>query len=236
MMDINCDMGEGVGNDAMLMPYIDSANISCGYHAGDAETIRKTVLMAKEFGVNVGAHPSYPDKKNFGRVEISCTSNEIYDIITEQLMVMERITRACGVMMKHVKPHGALYNVSARDKKIASSIARAVHEFNPSLTLYGLCNSYSIQEAKEIGLDTASEAFADRTYQDDGSLTPRTVDQALITDPNQMLAQVKQIIQQGTVTTLTGAVISMKAQTICIHGDGAHAMQFAHAIRQLWQS
>jgi len=229
-IDINCDMGEGIGNDAAIMPFISSANIACGFHAGDEETMRETIGLCIKHQVAIGAHPSFYDKKNFGRTETSLSADEIYDIIILQLRTIDKIAAVQGEKLSHVKPHGALYNMSAKDQEIAAAIARAVKDFDEELILIGLSGSYSIMQAKAFGLKTASETFADRTYQDDGSLTPRSQANALIADVNKAVEQTLQMIKEKTVTTVTGKKIPVVADTICIHGDGGHAVEFAKVI------
>jgi UPF0271 protein len=223
-------MGEGMDNDALIMPYILSANIACGYHAGDEETMRDTLELATRYGVTVGAHVSFPDRENFGRKEMQLPANEIHDIIIKQLESLNKVAGSMGIKLVHVKPHGALYNMSARNKDLAATVANAVREYDPSLVLFGLSNSHSITEAKQLGLKTASEVFADRTYRDDGSLTPRSQPGALIEDMDKALQQVMQMINKGTVTTSSGKEIPILTETICIHGDGKHAALFARAI------
>jgi UPF0271 protein len=228
--DINCDMGEGIGNDELLMPFITSASIACGYHAGDAVTMQSTVQLCLKYNIAIGAHPSFLDRKNFGRTEMNVTAEEVYDLVTQQLLVLNEAIDSFNTKLHHVKPHGALYNRSAKDVLIAKSIARAVKDYDSSLILFGLSGSYSINEAKAIGLQTASEVFADRSYQDDGSLTPRSQPNALIEDADKAVQQVLQMIKGGTVTTISGKTIPIVAETICIHGDGNHAVEFAKAI------
>ena len=172
-IDLNCDLGEGCANDNEIMPLISSANIACGYHAGDEHTIEQTIKSALKNNVAVGAHPSFFDKENFGRKEFLLSEDEYYKLIIEQLSIIQKIAKKCGTKLHHVKPHGALYNVSAKNKSIANIIAKAVNDFDKNLILYGLSGSYSISEAEKYKLKTASEVFADRTYQSDGSLTPR---------------------------------------------------------------
>jgi UPF0271 protein len=230
-IDINCDLGEGCANDEQLMRLISSANIACGYHAGDEETMRRTVELAIENGVAIGAHPSYPDRENFGRTEMSLTADDLFDIISEQIYALARICDAAGAKLHHVKPHGALYNQAAKDRQLATAIAVAVNNVSTELTLYGLSGSYLISEAGAIGLATASEVFADRTYQNDGTLTPRSQSDALITDDEVSVAQVLQMIERQSVTSTTGETVPLKAETICIHGDGEHAVAFASKIR-----
>lgn len=228
--DINCDMGEGVGNDEQLMPFISSVNIACGKHAGDATTMRETILLAQKQGVKIGAHPSFDDKKNFGRAEMNLPETELYNLVFSQMEELQNICQSVGAQLHHVKPHGALYNLSARDARTAALIARAVKNFNSDLILFGLSGSHSISEAKLIGLKTASEVFADRTYQDDGSLTPRKEVNALIESDTQALTQVLEMIEYGILTTVTNKKIKLQADTVCIHGDGAHAVTFAKKI------
>lgn len=223
-------MGEGMLHDADIMPFISSANIACGFHAGDENTMRQTILLALENKVAIGAHISFPDKQNFGRTEMQLAKNEIHELVFHQLEIIHKIAGSLGAELHHVKPHGALYNMSARDAELARTIATTVKKFNPKLILYGLSGSHSISEAKAIGLQTASETFADRNYNDDGSLTSRTQPNAMIADEEKMTQQVFQMIRAGTVTTVTGKKIPVLAETICIHGDGQHALAFARAI------
>jgi 5-oxoprolinase (ATP-hydrolysing) subunit A len=166
---LNCDMGEGLSTDASIMPYISSANIACAYHAGDEKTIWQTIELAVLHNVTVGAHVSFFDKENFGRSELNIPADELYDLITQQLFVLEEIADSLSASLRHVKPHGALYNMSAKDASLANVIARAVKDFDERLILFGLSGSHSIHEAQKLGLKTASEVFADRTYQDDGA-------------------------------------------------------------------
>ena len=225
-------MGEGMGSDAAIMPFISSANIACGFHAGDEETMKETIGLCIRHQVAIGAHPSFYDRKNFGRTETNLSADEIYDIIILQLRTIDKIAAAQGEKLSHVKPHGALYNLSAKNQEIAAAIARAVKDFDEGLILLGLSGSYSIMQAKAFGLKTASETFADRTYREDGSLTPRSQSNALIADSNKAVEQALQMIKEKTVTTVTGKEIHIVAETICIHGDGEHAVEFAKAIHE----
>lgn len=213
-MQINCDLGEGIGNDAELMPYIDEANIACGFHAGDAYSMRETVALCIRHGVKIGAHPSYLDRENFGRKEIELSSEEIYLLVKKQVESLKQIVENAGAKLNHVKPHGALYNTSAKNLEVAKAIAKAVKDIDAGLILFGLKNSHSIKAANELGLITAEEAFADRSYESDGSLTPRSQPGACFTDIQDVLNQVQK----------------MKADTWCIHGDGPHALAFAEAL------
>ena len=229
-IDVNCDMGEGIGNDALIMPYISSANIACGYHAGDVNTMYQTVEMAIRHNVAIGAHVSYFDRANFGRTEMNLSADEVYELVEQQLIVLKEITDLFDKPITHVKPHGALYNQSSKDKILANAIARAVKDFDHRLILFGLSGSHSISEAELLGLKTANEVFADRSYQDDGSLTPRAQPGALLEDSVQVTTQVLQMINEGTVKTVSGKIIPLQAETICIHGDGKNAADFARVI------
>jgi UPF0271 protein len=235
--DLNCDMGEGVGNDASIIPYITSANIACGYHAGDEATMRDTIELAKNAGVAIGAHPSFLDRENFGRTEMKdIRPEQVYDLVTEQLTILSKIVLECNARLHHMKPHGALYNMAAKDASISKAIAQALYDFDKTLVLFGLSGSHLINEAKAMGIKTASEVFADRTFQDEGSLTPRTQSNALIHDEEQSLKQVLQMIISGKVTTTSGKQISIVAETICLHGDGKNAVAFAKAIHDKLKS
>ncbi|MBK7393197.1 MAG: LamB/YcsF family protein [Chloracidobacterium sp.] len=231
-IDINCDMGEGCPNDSELMNYVSSVNIACGAHAGDAEIMRRTVECAIEKGVAIGAHPGYADRENFGRFAIKMLHSQIYDLVTEQFNTLNKLAVDAGGKIRHLKPHGALYNQSALDSGLAEVIAQAVFDIDPYLILFGLSGSVSISEAEKLGLKTASEVFADRTYKRDGSLTPRAESNALIHDTDIAIAQVMQMIDGGTVTATDGSVVPINADTVCIHGDGDNALEFAMAIRK----
>jgi UPF0271 protein len=229
-VDLNCDMGEGIGNDAAIMPYINSANIACGFHAGTGEEIRHTIDLAIQHGVHIGAHPSFRDKENFGRKEIHLSDDKIYALVIEQLIRIDLITKEKNAVMHHVKPHGALYNMSARDAHLARIIAQAVVDFNEDLYLYGLSGGCLVRAGNELGLKTVHEVFADRTYQDDGTLTPRSQKHAMIEDEEECVNQVLQMIREGRVTTVSGKTIPIIADSICIHSDGKKAVAFAKKI------
>jgi UPF0271 protein len=235
-IDLNCDMGEGIGNDARIMPFISSANIACGFHAGNEATIKQTIELALHHHVAIGAHPSFDDKANFGRTEMHIPLDNLYDLITKQVHLLQKFTTQQGAKLHHVKPHGALYNMAANNIQMSHTIAKAIKDVDDTLILYGLSNSHLITEAENMGLHIASEVFADRTYQDDGKLTPRSQSNALIEDLETSLQQVLQMIEQKTVSTSTGKTISIKADTVCLHGDGSHAAQFAehiyHSLKQ----
>lgn len=234
-MDINCDMGEGIGNEELIMPFISSANIACGYHAGDVETMQHVIELCNKYHVAIGAHPSFLDRENFGRTEIELPVDDLYELITQQLIILNEVASSVDQKLVHVKPHGALYNMSAKDALVAKIVAKAVKDFDRNLVLFGLSGSHSVREAKMAGLKTRSEVFADRTYQDDGTLTPRTVSDALITDTNKAVEQVLQMMNEGTVTTLSGKKIPVVAETVCIHSDGIQAVEFAKAIYNVTQ-
>ena len=229
-IDLHCDVGEGMNNDAQLMPYTSSANIACGFHAGDEDTMKKTVELALFHHVAIGAHPGFADKKFFGRRALTLSSNEVYDLITAQINALKKITGLYHAILHHIKPHGALYNMAAKDAAWAHAIAQAVRDADERLILYGLSGSYLISEAKAIGLLTASEVFADRTYQDDGNLTPRSQPDALIEEEEKCIRQVLQMITRQSVTSINNLVVPIVAQTVCIHGDGKHAVVFAQTI------
>ena len=225
-------MGEGCGNDAELMDFVSSVNIACGFHAGDAATMRKTVATAIEKGVAIGAHPSFPDRDGFGRNTMNLPSNQVYDIVLEQIIALRDICNETGGKLRHVKPHGALYNQAARDPKLANAFAMAVKAVDENLILFGLSGSFLISEAQNCGLRTASEVFADRTYSSDASLTPRSEPNALIHETEISVAQVLHMVKNQTVTSTDGKTINLDADTICIHGDGENAVDFARAIRR----
>lgn len=236
-IDLNCDMGEGIGNDPLIMPFVSSANIACGFHAGDEQTIWRTIELAMKHNVAVGAHVSFNDRKNFGRSEMNLPLENVYELVTHQLFIIKEIADQFSVKLTHVKPHGALYNMSAKDATLASIIAKAIQEFDHTLVVFGLSGSHSISPANALGLRTANEVFADRTYQDDATLTPRSQPNALIEDPNTSVQQVLQMINEKTVTSVSGKKIPIIAETICIHGDGKHAAEFAkHIFDQLKQN
>lgn len=230
-IDLNCDMGEGCGNDEMLLNFVSSANIACGFHAGDAETMLRTAELALAKGVAIGAHPSFPDRENFGRTNMDLSPDEISKIVSDQIVSMQDICREIGTILHHVKPHGALYNMAAKDAKLAGAIVQAVKNLDVDLIMYGLSGSFLISEAQKSGLQTASEVFADRTYTADGTLTPRSQPNALITSGDESINQVLQMIGKRTVTATNGSEAPIDAETVCIHGDGPHAVEFAKAVR-----
>jgi len=219
-----------IGNDAELMRYISSANIACECHAGDAGTMRETVDLALRSGVEIGAHPGFPDLQGFGRRSMSLSPQEVFDVVLYQVSALKGICEARGGRLHHVKPHGALYNQAARDPEIASAIAGAIKSLDSRLILYGLSGSSLISEAKEAGLKTASEVFADRRYENDGSLTPRSGTDAVITETSEAAAQALGLVLEAAVTAVDGSSVAVAAETICTHGDGENAVSFARAL------
>ncbi len=223
-------MGEGMDNDAAIMPFIDAANIACGYHAGDTTIMRTTMLLANKYVVKVGAHISFPDKANFGRTDMSFSPAAVYTLVQEQLSLFLQLATEEDIPVYHVKPHGALYNKAAKDLTTAQAIASAIKDINAKLVLVGLSNSFSITAASAIGLPAAQEAFADRSYQDDGSLTPRSQKGAVLKNAEEVINQVKQISLEQSVTTLSGKKIPLAADTICVHGDNPGAEELVQKI------
>lgn len=231
-IDLNCDLGEGAAHDAELMPLITSANIACGGHAGDEDTMRFTVGLALKHGVAIGAHPGFNDRANFGRRELPMAPAEVRAVVEAQIRALGRIVRSTGGRLAHVKPHGALYNMAARDPLLARAVAAAVFDIDPRLVLFGLAGSEHIVAARLQGLRVAQEVFADRTYQRDGSLVPRSRPDALITDESAAEAQVLRMLREGRVQSTDGIDVPITADTVCLHGDGAHAVDFARRLNQ----
>lgn len=234
-VDLNCDMGESfgawaMGNDAALMPFITSANIACGFHAGDPAVMKRTVRAALRHGVAIGAHPGLPDLVGFGRRNLAISPEEAFDMTVYQLGALAAVVKAEGTRLHHLKPHGALYNMAATDAALAEAIAEAVYRVQPELTLYGLAGSELTKAGEKLGLATAHEVFADRTYQADGTLTPRRQPDALIATAEAAIAQVLRMVQEGKVRAQQGHNVTIRADTICIHGDGAHALEFAQCV------
>jgi UPF0271 protein len=231
-VDLNCDLGEGAGADDEILPLVTSANIACGFHAGGPVEMRRTVRAAIEHGVGIGAHPGLPDRENFGRLPLPITPDEAWEMVVYQVGTLGGFVRAAGGTMAHVKPHGALYNMAAADAGLADAIAKSVYDVDPGLVLVGLSGSELIRAGQRAGLVTASEVFADRSYQSDGSLTPRDRPGAILTDPTLVVQQAIDLVRKQQVRTADGVDVSVHAETICIHGDGAHAVEFARAIRR----
>ena len=235
-VDLNCDLGESFGtyrcgSDEDVICQISSANVACGFHASDPLWMHKTVQLAKQHGVAVGAHPGFPDLVGFGRRELSVSLPELKAMVQYQIGALQAFCQAAGVQMQHVKPHGAMYNMAAKDRRLADAICEGIREVDPRLILLGLSGSCLLEAGAAAGLRCASEVFADRAYEDDGSLTPRGQEGAVITDEEEAIARVLQMVQQGTVTSRSGKTISIQADSICLHGDGEKAVAFAEKIR-----
>lgn len=239
-VDLNCDMGESfgayqMGTDLQIMPLVSSANIACGFHAGDPGVMHKTLAAAVAQGVAIGAHPGLPDLVGFGRRTMQITPQEAYDIVVYQVGALAGFAKAAGVNLHHVKPHGALYNMAAKERALADAIARAVRDIDASLVLYGLAGSELIRAGEAAGLKIASEVFADRSYQADGSLTPRSQPNALLESDEEAVQQVLTMVTEKRVKAVTGEWVALEADTICIHGDGAHALSFAYKVKEALQ-
>jgi UPF0271 protein len=235
LVDLNCDMGESfgpyrMGKDEEILHYVTSANIACGYHAGDPATMRKTVQMAIEKNVGIGAHPGLPDLVGFGRREINISPLEAYDLVIYQMGALSGFVKSEGGKIQHVKPHGALFNMAAKSAPLSEAIAEAVYKVDPECILFGLAGSELVKAGKKIGLRTASEVFSDRTYQKDGSLTSRREENALIKNHKIAVNQVIRMVKEGKVKSVQGEDVVIQADTICIHGDGLHALEFAQYI------
>ncbi|UUZ80276.1 LamB/YcsF family protein [Paenibacillus sp. P26] len=236
-VDLNCDLGESfgaykMGSDEQILPLITSANIACGYHAGDPGMMRQTVKLAMEHGIAVGAHPGPPDLIGFGRRNMDVSPQEVYDMTVYQIGALDAFVRSEGGTMQHVKPHGALYNMAAQNAGLADAIAESVYKVNPELVLFGLSGSELIRAGRRIGLRTASEVFADRTYQQDGDPDSPAAPDALIHDPELAAGRIIRMVKEGTVRSQQGIDVPIAADTICIHGDGEHALPFARRIKQ----
>ncbi|MDY3286603.1 MAG: 5-oxoprolinase subunit PxpA [Eubacteriales bacterium] len=235
-VDLNCDLGESfgaytIGLDARVIPHISSANVACGYHAGDPAVMRKTVAMAARAGVAVGAHPGFPDLVGFGRRNMTVSPDEAYEYMLYQLGALSAFAKAAGVRLQHVKPHGALYNMAGKDAALAAAIARAIYDFDPSLILLGLSGSAMLTEGEKLGLRCAKEVFADRGYNEDGSLVNRKLPGAMITDEDLAIERVLRMLEHGEVEAVTGKVIPIEADSVCVHGDNEHAVEFVTKIR-----
>ena len=235
-IDLNCDMGEGfgpwkMGDDVAILDHVTSANIACGFHAGDPLTMQRVVKAALEKGVKVGAHPGFPDLVGFGRRNLQVSAAEAYAMVVYQVGALAGVAAAQGGRLSHVKAHGALYNMAARDRALAEAIARAVHDVDPGLMLFGLAGSEMIGAAERLGLRCASEVFGDRTYQDDGSLSPRSLPGAMIEDADVAAAQVKRMVSEGRVRSLGATDVAVRADTLCVHGDQPGALTFVRRIR-----
>lgn len=235
-IDLNSDLGESFGRytlglDDQIIPLVSSANIACGQHAGDPVVMRKTVGMAKDAGIAIGAHPGYPDLQGFGRRDMHLSPDEAYSYMLYQIGALQAFCSAQGVQLAHVKPHGQLYNHAAIDSELAAALAQAVRDVDPKLVLVGLANSALVDEGRKLGLVTAEEFFADRNYTDEGLLVSRKLPDAVITDEDFAVARVVRTVKEGAIESASGKLITVKPDTICIHGDNVHALEFAGKIR-----
>jgi UPF0271 protein len=236
-VDLNADIGESfgaysLGHDAALMPALTSASVACGFHAGDPGVMRETVALARAHGVSVGAHPGFPDLVGFGRRELRATPREVEDFVVYQIGALAAIAAAQGVRLQHVKAHGALYNMAVRDAALADAIARATASVDATLLIFGLPGSQLVEAAQRAGLRTAREAFADRAYQRDGTLAPRSQPGALIEDPDAVVSRAVSMVRHGTVTAVDGSRVNLEVETICVHGDTPGAAALALRIRE----
>ncbi|MEJ9333893.1 5-oxoprolinase subunit PxpA [Gallibacterium anatis] len=231
-VDLNVDLAEGCSNDQHLLQLVTSANVACGLHAGDFNEMRKAIRWAKENKVRVGAHPSFPDRENFGRTNMQLPYDELKACLLYQLGAVKALCDAEGVSLSYVKPHGALYNQAAKDESLAALIALTIKQFDPSLKLMGLSGSLMLKVAQQHGLGIISEVFADRHYLADGSLVPRSRADALVDNDEEAISQVLQMVLQGSVPTVDGQDVAIQADSICLHGDGEHAISFAEKIRK----
>ncbi|MCU0618998.1 MAG: LamB/YcsF family protein [Gemmatimonadaceae bacterium] len=235
-IDLNADMGEGVGPwhmgaDAELLALVTSANVACGFHAGDPTIMRETARAAHAHGVALGAHPGLPDLVGFGRRELRITPDEAHALVLYQIGALQAMARAAGTRVGHVKPHGALYTMAARDAALSEAIARAVHDADPSLVLVGLADSETTRAGTRVGLRVAHEGFADRRYRADGTLVPRSAPDALLDEVHEAVAQATALATGAPIGTQDGAPRVIRCDTLCLHGDGPHAVAFARAIR-----
>jgi UPF0271 protein len=236
-VDLNADVGESfgpytLGNDAELLPYVSSANIACGFHAGDPGIMRRTLQLCHQHGVAVGAHPGLPDVAGFGRREMQLSPQEVYDLVVYQLGALQAFATAEGVRVQHVKPHGALYNMAAADAPLARAVAAAVYRVDRQLVLFGSTGSELITAGEEIGLAVANEVFADRTYQATGALTPRSMPDAMIADARVAAERVLRMVRSGRVVSQQGTELTVRADTVCLHGDAPQAVLFAETLRR----
>lgn len=229
-IDINSDLGEGAGNDEAVMKFISSANIACGYHAGDDDSMMKTILSSIENNVAIGAHPGYADKENFGRTNMNLSTEEVKTLVSDQILILKNKVEEAGGKLQHVKPHGALYNQAAKSEEIAKSIAEAVYEIDPTLIFVGLANSVMIDAAIEIGLPVVAEVFADRAYTKKGHLVQRSQAGAVIHDAELCKKRVLRMIKHSVVESIDGIEIPIQADSVCIHGDNSQALELAKSI------
>ena len=232
VVDLNSDLGEGAGHDDEILELVSSANIACGFHAGDPASIFASIQAALKRGVAVGAHPSFPDRENFGRTEMNMPAGEVYSSVAYQIGAFQALTRAAGGRMNHVKPHGALYNMAVRDQALSDVIANAIFTLDPKLILFAPAASLLDAAATELGLATASEVFADRNYLPDGSLVPRSDPNAFVHDPVEAAERIIRILDEGKVRAVDGTDIDVFGTTVCVHGDNPQAVAFVRQLRE----
>jgi len=235
-IDLNCDLGESfgayiLGLDDQVLPFISSANVACGFHASDPVVMANTVALAKQAGVAVGAHPGYPDLQGFGRRNMTIPPKDVKAMVQYQVGALQAFCTANGLKLQHVKPHGAMYNMAGKDPELAMAICQGIQEVDPSLILLGLSGSAMLTAARQLGLRCAKEVFADRAYEEDGSLVARSKPGAMITDEEEAVQRVIRMVKQGVVTAVTGKDIPIQADSVCVHGDSPKALAFVQKIR-----
>jgi UPF0271 protein len=230
-VDLNADVGEGCGQDAALMPLISSANVACGLHAGDADTIRDAVRLAIEHGVAIGAHPSFPDRDHFGRRDMQLDPSDLHECIVGQVRMLAEVAAGVGARLRHVKPHGALYNMAARDEELAHAVVAAIRSVDSSLMIFGLAGSALVKATRRMGMRSVDEAFADRACHADGSLVPRDQPGSVLHDESAVASRAVEMVREGFVVAIDGSRVSLDAGTICIHGDTRGAPAMARRIR-----
>jgi UPF0271 protein len=239
-IDLNCDLGESFGRytlglDEQVIPLITSANVACGYHASDPLVMERTVALAKDAGIHIGAHPGYPDLQGFGRRNMDVSPAEAKAYTTYQLGALDAFCKSQGVKLQHVKPHGAMYNMAGKDYALAKAIAEAIYEYDSSLIVMALASGQLVQAAKDVGLRVAREYFTDRAYEPDGSLVNRRKEGAMITDENEAIARTIRMVKEHKVRAVDGTDIELCAESVCVHGDGAKALEFVNRIRDAFK-
>lgn len=235
-IDLNSDLGESfgaykIGMDDAVIPLISSANVACGFHAGDPAVMDKTVALCKATGTAIGAHPGYPDLVGFGRRNLAASPAEVKAMVTYQIGALDAFCRAAGIRLQHVKPHGAMYNMAAKDEALAKAICQAIYEYDRELILMGLAGSQMLVQAKAMGLPCAAEVFADRAYEEDGTLVARSKPGSMIHDEELAVSRVIRMIKEGKVTAITGKDVDITADSVCVHGDGPKALAFVEKLR-----
>lgn len=236
-IDLNSDLGESfgaykLGMDNAIIPLVSSANVACGFHAGDPLVMDKTVALCKASGSAIGAHPGYPDLVGFGRRNVAASPAEVKAMVTYQIGALDAFCKAAGIRLQHVKPHGAMYNMAAKDAELAKAICQAIFEYDKELILMGLAGSRMLTEAKAMGLKCAAEVFADRAYEEDGTLVARSKPGAMIHDEEEAVCRVVRMIKEGKVTAITGKDIAITADSVCVHGDSEQALAFVQKLRE----